>query len=385
MRTVTVLHRGALRLRGGHPWVFRSDVRDEGGAGPGEIVRVQDERGAFLGCAFHSSSELCLRLLDRRMIEDEQSFFFERLQASIARRAPLLASRDAARLVHGESDGLPGLLVDRFGDGLVVQTLCQAMDQREAMLVDLLVDLCDPRVVAVRDDGSTRDHEGLARRKALVRGEDSRVTYHEGRLAYAIDLLEDQKTGAYLDQADNHVHAGTLARGCALDLFTYHGGFGLQLALGAERVTCVDIGESAAARAAGNATANGLANVEVHCANAFDFLRALEGERARFDTIVIDPPAFAKRKSALEGARRGYKDLNLRALRLLAPGGTLITCSCSGKMTRELFEELLVDAARDVGRRMVVAERRGAGPDHPVLLGVPETEYLKCFVLRAVD
>ncbi|MFH1469493.1 MAG: class I SAM-dependent rRNA methyltransferase [Pseudomonadota bacterium] len=385
MHTVTVLRRGALRLRGGHPWVFRSDLRDMGGAEPGAIVRVQDERGAFLGCAFHSSSELSLRLLDRGMIEDERAFFGERLRASIVRRAPLLATRDAARLVHGESDGLPGLLVDRFGDGLVIQSLCQAMDQREDMLVGMLVDLCGPRVVALRDDGSTRDHEGLERRKALVRGDDARVTYHEGSLEYRIDLLEDQKTGAYLDQADNHVHAGTLARGRALDLFTYHGGFGLQLALGAERVACVDIGESAAARTAENARANGLSNVEVHCANAFDLVRALEGEKARFDTIVIDPPAFAKRKSALDGARRGYKDLNLRAMRLLAPEGTLVTCSCSGKMTRALFEDMLVDAARDTGRRMVVQERRGAGPDHPVLLGVPETEYLKCFVLRAVD
>jgi len=204
-------------------------------------------------------------------------------------------------------------------------------------------------------------------------------------MVFSADLMSDQKTGAFLDQYENHLWAASYSRGRALDTFSYHGGFGLQLARSAESVVCVDQSELATTRIAANAKANNLSNVTAVCANAFDYLREAEGKKERFDTIVIDPPAFAKRASALDGARRGYKELFLRGIHLLTPGGTLIACSCSAKVTRDIFEDILIEAARDAKRRMTILERRGAGRDHPGLLGMPETEYLKCFVLQASD
>jgi 23S rRNA (cytosine1962-C5)-methyltransferase len=383
---VVVSRKGAARLRGGHVWVFRSDLVGAPEAAPGSIVRVVDQRSNHIGFAFYGPSELALRLLTRADQAPDEGFFRERLQRAIARRTRTFGSaRDAMRLVHGESDMLPGLLVDRFGDGLTIQTVCLAMDQREALLIALLGELVGPRVIVARDDGSARDYEGLPRRKELLLGRDPRVTYHEGELTFGVDLLADQKTGGFLDQQDNHLLARRYARGRALDLCCYHGGFGLQLAAGADHVLCVDLSAAAVERVRENAARNGIANFEARCANAFDLLRELDRDGQRFDTIVLDPPSFAKRKSALEGALRGYKELNLRALRMLAPDGVLITCSCSAKLTRDAFEELLRDAAADAHRRVAIVERRGAGADHPVLLGVQETEYLKCFVLQAVE
>jgi 23S rRNA (cytosine1962-C5)-methyltransferase len=372
--TVVVDRKGAERLRRrGQVWVFRSDLLDPGAARPGDVVRIVDPRRRLLGHGFYGASELALRLLDGADRPPDAAWFRARLEQAIARRRGPCSGREALRLVHGESDRLPGLLVDRFGAGLVVQSLCQAIDQREEMLIDLLVEQLQPATVVVRDDGATRDYEALPRRKALVRGADPMATYREGELRFTVDLLADQKTGAVLDQHDNHLLAGRLARGAALDLFCYHGGFGLQMARRADRVTCVDQSESAIGRVQAAARDNQLANVTAAVDNAFDHLRGLEQRGARFDTIVIDPPAFAKRKSAVEGAWRGYKDLNLRAMRILAPGGLLVTCSCSARFTRDLFEQMLMEAATDAHRRLQLLERRGAGPDHPALLGVPET------------
>ena len=383
--TVKINQKGANRLRRqGQVWVFRSDVLETGRARPGDIVRIVDGRRRLIGHGFFGGSELSLRLLSGPDRVPDDALLRERLVQAVERRRLLCPGRDALRLVHGESDLLPGLLVDRFGPGLVVQTLCQATDQREGLFVKLLLELLKPGVLVLRDDGGTRDYESLPRRKGLAHGDDSRVSYREGELHLEVDLLEDQKTGAFLDQHDNHLLAGRLARGRALDLFSYHGGFGLQMARQADQVLCVDQSEAAIERLRHNARRNDLGDVQAITGNAFDELRALQERGGRFDTVVIDPPAFAKRKSALEGAWRGYKDLNLRAMRLLAPGGILLSCSCSAKMTRELFEQMLLEAARDAGRRLAVLARRGAGPDHPALLGVPETEYLKCFVLQVL-
>jgi 23S rRNA (cytosine1962-C5)-methyltransferase len=383
--TIIVNKRGAERFRRGHLWVFRSDLAPDPQAAPGDQVRIQDNFGHLLGYGFYGPSQLALRLLTREEQEIDEDFLRRRLNGAINRRRALLGERDALRLVHGESDLLPGLLVDQFGPGVVVQSLCHAMDQREEMVVRLLVELLQPRVVVLRDDAGTRDYESLERRKSIAHGQDSRVTYHEGDLLFAVDLLADQKTGGYLDQYENHLLAGQVARGRALDLFCYHGGFGLQMARRAEQVLCLDQSEAAISRVRDNAMANGITNVEARVANAFDELHRLQDEGARFDTIVIDPPSFAKRKSAMTGALRGYKDLNLRALRLLPAGGLLFSCSCSAKMTSPIFEEMLEDAARDAKRRVIILERRGAGRDHPALLGMEETEYLKCFVLQVLE
>ena len=390
---VVVSKRGVQRIRGGQVWVFRSDLEGEPDAVPGAIVRIVDRGRNPMGWGFYGSSQLALRVLTRTDDRPDRSFFRERLAAAIAKRTRLFPERDAVRLVHGEADGLPGLLVDKFGDAIVIQSLARAVDEREKMFIELLDELVTPRAIVIRDDGMTREYENMEDRKSLAKGDSAACSYHEGDLVFSADLLSDQKTGAFLDQYENHLWAASYARGKALDTFSYHGGFGLQLARYADSVVCVDQSELATSRIIANAKANGLANVTAVCANAFDYLREAEGtimgapsgRKERFDTIVIDPPAFAKRASALDGARRGYKELNLRGIHLLAPGGTLITCSCSAKVTREIFEEILIEAARDAKRRMTILERRGAGRDHPGLLGMPETEYLKCFVLQASD
>jgi 23S rRNA (cytosine1962-C5)-methyltransferase len=347
-------------------------------------MRVVDARGKVLGSALFAPepAPIALRVFARGVEVDlDEALLRERLRRAAARRGGLAA----CRVVHGEADLLPGLFVDRYGDAAVVQTAAAAMDRREGTIARLLVEVLGVRTVVARDDGSARDHDGLPRRKGVLLGDGpTRVTYQEGEVRFEADLLEDHKTGAFLDQRDNHVRAGDLARGEALDCFSYHGGFALQLARRAASVVAVEEAPAAAARITANARLNGLANVEVRNADAFAELRGFEAAGRKFDVVVVDPPALAKRKGPIEAALRAYKELNLRALRITARDGTLITCSCSGKITAGLFESMLADAARDSGREAVIEERRGAGADHPVLVGVPETEYLKCWILRVL-
>jgi 23S rRNA (cytosine1962-C5)-methyltransferase len=307
-----------------------------------------------------------------------------RIQAADDLRRRLMPDADAYRLAHAEADGLPGLIVDRYGDVAVLQTTARAMDAREAELAAIVADVTGARLVVARDDGGARDFEGLPRKKEILRGTGATtVQYHDAGNLFEVDVLVDGKTGGFLDQAENHARAAAYAHGEALDAFTYHGGFALGLARGgAKSVLALDESAAAVARARENAKRNGLHQVSVEQGNAFDRLRALEGEGRRFDVVVIDPPALAKRKSAIGAAERAYKELNLRGLRLLRAGGILVTCSCSGKLSPEAFGAIVEDAARDVGRPLQVLERRGAGRDHPPLLGVPETEYLKCWILR---
>ena len=350
----------------------------------GEIVRVEDTRAWFLGQAFFSrDSKIVLRWLDWTDVRIDEAFFRARLEAADALRRRACPEETAYRVVHGEADLLPGLVVDRFGDCLSVQFLIKGTEQRKAMWVELLNAHFKPRAIVNRSDGAVRRLEGLEPEKGLLSGSlEGTVTYREGHIVMDVDLLTGQKTGAFLDQRDNHVMASQWATGEALDCFSYAGGFALQLALKAKRVTAVEISQSACEQLKANAERNQLTNVEIVTANAFDFLRDAVDEGRRFDTIVLDPPSFAKNKGAIEAALRGYKEINLRAMQLLNPSGTLITASCTYHVDEARFEAMLDSAAADAKRRVQIIERRGAGPDHPVLLGLRETRYLKCFVLR---
>jgi 23S rRNA (cytosine1962-C5)-methyltransferase len=352
------------------------------------VVQVQDPQGNPVGQALWASrSPLALRLLTRASPSEERvddAFFQRRIGAAIARRAPL-QGRDALRLVHGESDLLPGLFVDRYGAGLVLQTLSEGADARKERFARMLVEITQATHIVSRDDASGRDWEGLPREVRMLHGEPpARFTVHEGANRFEVDLLEDMKTGSFLDQVDNHLRAGELGRGEALDCFSYHGGFALALAPHCESVLAVEQDAQAAARARANAAANGRHNVEVQHGNAFDVLHQLDRSGRRFDTVVLDPPGLAKRREGLHTALRAYKEINLRALRCLRPDGLLVTCSCSGKLTREAFEQMVLSAAQDARRSVQILERRGAGVDHPVLGALPESDYLKAWFLRVL-
>jgi 23S rRNA (cytosine1962-C5)-methyltransferase len=356
--------------------------------GPGEVVAVVDPQGNPVGQALYARrSPLALRLLTRRGPAEEpvdEAFFRHRLEAALARRS-VLGKRDGLRLVHGESDLLPGLLVDRYGPGLTLQTLAEGMDVRKEWLARVLVELTGATHVVCRDDASGRDFEGLTREVRLLHGTaPARCSYHEGESLFEVDLLGDMKTGAFLDQVDNHLRAGELGRGEALDLFSYHGGFALALSRTCSSVLAVEQDPRAAERARENAARNGRTHLTVQEGNAFDVLRAFDQQGRRFDTVVLDPPGLAKRREGLQTALRAYHELNLRALKCLRPEGLLVTCSCSGKLSREAFEDMVLSAAADARRPVQVLERRGAGLDHPVLGGVAETEYLKVLFLRVL-
>ncbi len=383
--SVTVLRRGALRIQSGHPWIYKSDVRAPAELENGSAVRVVDERGQFLATAFYSSlSQITLRLLSRENRPADE-ILAERLRLAVELRQRLFPGASAVRLVHGEGDLLPGLVVDRYGDALSIQTLTQATERRKEQIVRHLVELTGARVVVERNDVSTRRHEGLQMTKSVLVGElAGPVEYREGDITLLADLLEGQKTGAFLDQRENHVLAGELAFGKALDCFAYNGGFALQLARKAESVTAVDASDRAVADLTTNAQRNNLANVRPVVANAFDFLRSECDRGEKYDVVVLDPPAFTKSKDAIDAAMRGYKEINLRAMRLLRPGGLLVSASCSFHVDEASFGQMLLDASRDALRPMQLLEKRGAGRDHPELIGAPETKYLKCFFLRAL-
>ncbi|QSQ17342.1 class I SAM-dependent rRNA methyltransferase [Myxococcus landrumensis] len=381
--------KGAKSLRQGNPWLYRTELAAPPDVkGSGAVVLVVDSQGNPIGQALYARrSPLALRLLTRKGPAEEpinDAFFRRRLEAALARRA-MLSHRDGLRLVHGEADQLPGLFVDRYGSGLTLQTLSEGMDARKESLAKMLVELTGATHVVCRDDASGRDFEGLTRESRLLHGQgEARFTYHEGENRFDVDLLGDMKTGAFLDQVDNHLRAGELARGEALDLFSYHGGFALALSRHCTSVVAVEQDEKAAARAQENARVNGRDNVRVEHANAFDVLRRFDTEGQRFDTIVLDPPGLAKRREGLATALRAYHELNLRAFRCLKPNGLLVTCSCSGKLDRAGFEEMVLAAAMDAKRPVQILERRGAGLDHPVLGGLLETEYLKALYVRAL-
>jgi 23S rRNA (cytosine1962-C5)-methyltransferase len=384
---VRITRKGVDRWKAGHPWIYAADVEKVPPTlGGGEVVRVEDQRGWLLGQAFYSKdSKISLRWLSWDDVAIDREFFKTRLLAADALRQRACPDETSYRVVHGEADLLPGLVVDRFGEYLSVQFLHKATEQRKDLIADLLMEQFKCKAIVNRSDANVRKLEGLEPEKGVLRGElPGPVTYREGHVTLEVDLLTGQKTGAFLDQRDNHVMSSEWAFGEALDCFSYVGGFALQLALKAKNVTAVEISEAACAQITANAQRNKLNNVSVVAANAFDFLRDTLDEGKKFDTIVLDPPSFAKNKGALEAAIRGYKEINLRAMQLLNPGGILITASCTYHVSEERFEEMLDSAAADAKRRVQIVEKRGAGKDHPVLLGLRETRYLKCFVLRVM-
>jgi 23S rRNA (cytosine1962-C5)-methyltransferase len=390
---VVVNARGARRLRSGHVWVFDSDVRDAGGAEDGAVVRVVSRHRSggsnALGVAFYNSvSMIRLRLIARRTVEPDRDFWRERLLAALSLRR--LLGRDgpadtAGRLVYAEADGIPGLIVDHYGGVLVLQTLSAGAERLLETWLSLLAELVAPRAIVERNDTHSRRLEGLPTRAGVLRGElPEPLQVADGGLTLTIDPLQGQKTGAFLDQRENRQRAAAYAGGRCLDVFCYQGGFGLQLARGgADEVTLVDQSAPALQAAAATAAANGL-TVHTRAANGFDFLREHQAAGERYRVVVLDPPAFAKNKAAVERAARGYKEINLRAIKLLEPGGILISSSCSYHMQAEHFERLLLDAGRDAGRSLQVLERRSQARDHPERLGFPESRYLKCLVLRAL-
>lgn len=387
MHISIVSNRGARRWDAGHPWIYRSDVvqRPDSEAG---AVHVTDQRGKPLGMALWSPrSEISLRLIDRDPDATlDATWWHRRLERVIARRAGLDEEANAYRLVHGEGDGLPSLIVDRYDRWLVVQLMSAGLERFRAEIVQALRDVARPAGILARNDVSLRVKEGLATDVELLDGSvPDEIEVQEHGVRYLAAPWKGQKTGAFLDQRENRALVGRVARGRALDCFSYHGSFALHLARRAQHVTALDASAHALSRAEENFRRNGLDNGTFVEANAFEYLKARERERAQFDTIVLDPPAFAKTRPALAAGLRGYKEINLRAMRLLAPGGLLFTASCSYHLTKPLFLEMLEAAAADSGRRIVLRELRGQPVDHPEVLTIPETGYIKGALLEATD
>src|SRR5262245_8187951 len=393
--------KGASRARSGHLWIYRSDVTQRPRAESGSIVRVVDQRGRFIARAHYGKeSEITLRLISRNDVEITREFWLARLRAAAAWRDRVVGDTDAYRLVNAEGDLLPGLIIDRYGDCFAMQTLTRGMDGLKTMWTELLVGEFRPRLIVERNDAKVRQLEGLPMINSLLYsavgqtaslpqtsglpsssqisgdGNQSELTVPptladdlfitENGIKFRIDLFEGQKTGAFLDQRENRAAAMRYARGRGLDCFSFHGSFALHLAKGCERVTAVDISEPAIEAARRNAELNGVTNVEFIAANVFDLLREYADSGERFDTIVLDPPAFAKNRGAVEAALRGYKEINLRALRLLNRGGVLITCSCSYHVGEELFLSTLAQAARAAGRDVQIVQQRTHSLDRPI-------------------
>jgi 23S rRNA (cytosine1962-C5)-methyltransferase len=386
MPTVVVTRRGEDRIRSGHPWIYRSDVQ-EARAEPGAIVCVTGPRGRVLGYALYSDrSEIALRLFSRDEQPPGPEVWRARLEQAIQYRESLNIDATAYRVVHAEADLIPSFVVDRYGDYLVVQALSQGIDRLLPQLAGLLVERLGPAGILARNDPRVRLLEGLERRVEVVHGSvPTAIEVREGHVSYEVDPYHGQKTGLFLDQRENREAAARYARGRLLDAFSYNGGFALALASRCPDVIALDVSEDAVARIRANAARNAVTHVQARAANVFDELRELERTEQRFDTIVLDPPAFAKNKAAVPKALSGYKEINLRALKLLRPGGFLITCSCSYNVSEAMFADVIAAAAVDAHANIAVVEKRMQGRDHPVLMTVPETYYLKCFILRKLS
>jgi len=382
---VVISSRGVERLRSGHFWVYRSDIR-EAQAGPGAVVRVTDERGRFHGQAFYSDkSQIAVRLLTREDVPVDRAFFTERFRAAAAYRDIVVEDTDAFRLVYGESDRLPSIVVDRYGDYLVIQTLSQAAERRKELLVEILAELFSPKGILERNDPKVRLLEGLEQRVSVVHGEiPDEIVAKENGISFVYDLAKGQKTGSFLDQRENHRAARRYASGRVLDCFSYQGGFALTIAERCEHVEVVDMGPAAIQSGRRNAELNSIVNVSFREGNTFDILKEYDEVDRRFQMVILDPPAFAKNRDSVEAAHRGYKEINLRALKLLKPGGFLLTCSCSYHISEALFLQILAEAANDARKTVVVAARRTQAQDHPILLTMPETHYLKCLIVKAM-
>jgi 23S rRNA (cytosine1962-C5)-methyltransferase len=378
---VRVSRKGADRLRSGHPWIFRSDIAATGEARPGATVRVLDPRSQFLGQAHYSAaSQIALRMLSRSAGPIDIA---ARIAAAQIFREKVVTDSTAYRLVHAEADFLPALIVDRYGDAFAIQALDQGMEHAAPEILAALNAQFSPLAIVARNDAAVRSLEALPRETKLLAGELSGpVRIRMNGFQMDADLLTGQKTGVYLDQRENYLAAARYTTGKALDCFTSTGGFALHLARTCEHVEAIDSSAPALAAAERNAAANGISNITFREADVFEVLSSYSSARRNFDAIVLDPPAFAKSRAQINGALRGYKDINLRALRLLAPGGILVTCSCSHLVSEAMLLEIVAEASLDSGRTLRVLERRTQAQDHPILLTVPETLYLKCLILQ---
>jgi 23S rRNA (cytosine1962-C5)-methyltransferase len=388
MTEIRVNRKAAGRVASGHPWIFTSDIDNLEGAQPGAAVKVADFRGRPLGTAhFSSTSQITLRMLSQQVETIDRDFFLKRLRAAEAHRRNVIpAGTDSYRVVHGEADLLPALVVDRYGEYLVVQTLDQGMDAAKTDIVSCLTEIFQPRGIVARNDVAVRAKEQLPLETGVLAGEiPASVPLQINGLTMHADLLHGQKTGIFLDQRENYRAAEQYARGgTALDCFTSTGGFALHLAARCESVEAVDSSGPALATAQANAQANAIGNIHYKEADVFQLLAGHTSAHRQFSLVVLDPPAFAKSRRNLDPAIAGYKEINLRALRLLGPGGILVTCSCSHHVSEADFLEMLAQASLDANRTLRVLERRTQAQDHPILLTVPETHYLKCLILEVV-
>jgi len=385
MQTVVVNARGVARLRSGHPWIYRSDVLSAEGVRPGALVEVKNERGRFLGSAFYSTaSEIAVRLVSSAKIDNLADLVRERVRNAVAYRRKVVKDSDAYRIVFSEADELPGLIVDRYNDVLVLEALTQATDAadvKQAAVAELLAEFA-PHGIVERAEPRIRQLEQLPPLEgALLHGDKTETVFTMNGVRFHHRALAGQKTGAFLDQRENYAAAAAYAHGEALDVFCYQGGFALHLARVCQRVTGIDSSRPALEQAESNASLNpGLPEIEWIEANAFDLLKDYAAAGRQYDTIVLDPPAFARSRRALQTALRGYKELNLRALKMLRPGGLLVTCSCSYHVAEVEFVEMLAAAAVDAHRAVRILEKRGQSKDHPIVLTIPETSYLKCVI-----
>jgi len=386
MKTATVTKRGADRVRHGHLWIYRSDVVSADADG-GSIVTVRDQHGNFVGQALYSdASQIALRFLTQTDAAIDRDWWRQRIREAATRRQNIPAATNAYRLVYSEGDLLPSLIVDVYDDVLVLQTLSQGTEAVKSLLTEILVEEFAPRAVVERNDVRVRELEGLELVAGALYGtppEELEILQHG--IHFLVAPLGGQKTGSFLDQRENRIAARAVAHGRALDCFTFNGAFALHLADVCDSVIGLDISGEAIDTARRNATLNQITNTEFREANVFDWLREMESAGERFDTIVLDPPAFAKNRASLNSALRGYKEINLRAMKLLNPGGILVTCTCSYHVSEQFFVDILGEAAKDAHRRVQIMEKRMQAGDHPVLLGMPETYYLKCLILRLVE
>lgn len=382
---VKITRRGAERIRSGHLWVYRSDVRTDE-AEPGAVVRVTDETGNFVGRAlFSSRSQITLRLLTREDVTVDRNFLAARIRSAIEYRKRVVADTEAYRVIYGESDLLPSLIVDRYADWLVIQTLSQGTERHKDEIVSIFKELLAPQGILERNDPRVRELEGLERASSVLYGSVPKgVVATQNGIRFLYDLHAGQKTGGFLDQRENQRAAREYANGEVLDCFTYHGGFALTVARKAARVEAVDLSGAAIDVARKNAELNNISNISFVEGNAFDLLKSYDSSGRTFDTVILDPPAFAKNRDSVSAAARGYKEINLRALKILRPGGFLITCSCSYHISEPLFLQVIAEAASDTGRIVQVVERRSQGRDHPILLTMPETYYLKCMIVSVL-
>ncbi|MGB9067406.1 MAG: class I SAM-dependent rRNA methyltransferase [Candidatus Acidiferrales bacterium] len=384
--SVVISPRGVERLRSGHLWVYRSDVRSAH-AEPGAVVRLLDERGNFAGRAFYSDkSQIAIRLLTREDVPIDRVFLTARIRRAAAYRDLVVENSDACRLVYSEADLLPSVIIDRYGDYFVLQTLSQASDRLKGTLVDIVVELFSPKGIVERNDPKVPMLEGLEQRVSVLYGEvPAAILAKENGVTFVCDLTKGQKTGSFLDQRENHLAARRYASGDVLDCFSYQGGFALTVADRSAHVEGIDLAPAAVEAARRNQQLNAISNATFREGNTFDLLKEYDEAGRRFQMVILDPPAFAKNRDAIAAARRGYKEINLRALKLLRPGGYLVTCSCSYHVTEPLFLQLLAEAANDARKTLVIVERRTQAQDHPILLTMPETHYLKCLIVKVLE